>query len=185
MSFTSKLFTVVSWGISRLDLFAIGGDKILYHKAFDNSAWQPNWDVVNGGGWWTQTDSSRVDFPRVPAAVCRAPDRLDVFGVGTADNMYRKAWDGNNWMNEWERLGTGTFTSSPSVVAWDANRLDAVALGDDRAVYHYASNDGQAWVLDGLGGDFAHPPVVVSRGKDSLDVFVVGRNQYLYHLSYN
>jgi hypothetical protein len=35
-------------------------------------------------------------------------NRLDVFGLGTDDGMYHKAWNGSNWSPSWESLG-GTF----------------------------------------------------------------------------
>ena len=32
----------VSWGPNRLDIFVVGTDKALYHKAWDGSSWQPS-----------------------------------------------------------------------------------------------------------------------------------------------
>ena len=43
-----------------------------------------------------------------------APNRLDIFGLGTDNGMYHKAWDGSRWapsMTDWESLG-GTFNSA-------------------------------------------------------------------------
>ena len=37
-----------------------------------------------------------------------APDRLDIFGLGTDNQMFHKAWDGSNWRpspTDWEPLG--------------------------------------------------------------------------------
>ncbi len=58
-------------------------------------------------------------------------NRLDIFGLGTDDQMYHKAWDGSEWLPSvtgWEAVGGG-FNSPPAVVSWSANRLDIFGLG--------------------------------------------------------
>jgi len=32
----------VSWGPNRLDIFCVGADKALHHKAWDGSNWKPS-----------------------------------------------------------------------------------------------------------------------------------------------
>jgi Repeat of unknown function (DUF346) len=49
------------------------------------------------------------------------PDRLDVFGLGTDNAMYHKAWTAAGWQPDWEKLG-GTFNSAPAVAAWGPDR---------------------------------------------------------------
>ena len=46
------------------------------------------------------------------AAVAWGPNRLDLFGLGTDDAMYHKAWLGNSWQPQWEGLG-GKFNIPP------------------------------------------------------------------------
>ncbi len=44
-------FAAVAWGANRLDIFALGTDNSMYHKAWDGSAWQPsmtNWEALGG-----------------------------------------------------------------------------------------------------------------------------------------
>ena len=47
------------------------------------------------------------------AAVAWGANRLDIFGLGTDNSMYHKAWDGSHWrpsQTDWEGLG-GVFNS--------------------------------------------------------------------------
>ena len=89
-----------------------------------------------------------------------ASDRLDIFGLGTDNQMYHKAWDGNNWLpsvTDWEPLG-GVFNSPPAVISWANDRLDIFALGADNQMYHKAW-DGVNWLpsvtgWEPLGGVF-------------------------------
>jgi hypothetical protein len=118
---------VASWNPDRLDIFGIGIDRAMYHRAWDGSAWLPSpadWESLGGA------------FTSSPAVVSWNHDRLDIFGLGTDGAMYHKAWDGNAWLpspTEWEPLG-GAFTSPPAVVSWDHDRLDIFGLGTDGAI---------------------------------------------------
>jgi hypothetical protein len=50
-------------------------------------------------------------FKSAPAIVSWGRDRLDVFGLGTDDQMYHKFWNGRAWgpsQTDWESLG-GVF----------------------------------------------------------------------------
>jgi hypothetical protein len=50
---------VASWAANRLDIFVVGGDKALYHKSWNGTAWEPSetgWedlggDVINVTPW--------------------------------------------------------------------------------------------------------------------------------------
>ena len=73
----------------------------------------------------------------MPAAVSWAPGRLDIFGLGTNNEMFHKWWQGS-WgpsQTGWEPLG-GVFNSAPSVAAWAANRLDIFGLGTNNEMFH-------------------------------------------------
>jgi hypothetical protein len=93
---------VVSWGANRLDIFGLGTDNQMYHKAWDGSNWQPSvtgWEALGGV------------FNSPPSAVSWGANRLDIFGLGTDNQMFHKAWDGSNWQPSatgWEALG-GVF----------------------------------------------------------------------------
>ncbi|HEV7885174.1 MAG TPA: hypothetical protein VGO81_16495 [Solirubrobacteraceae bacterium] len=58
----------------------------------------PSWEGLGG------------TFHSSPVVESWGANRLDVFGLGTDDGMYHKAWNGSNWSPSWESLG-GTFLS--------------------------------------------------------------------------
>jgi hypothetical protein len=93
---------VASWGSNRLDIFGLGTDNQMFHKAWDGNAWRPSptgWEPLGG----------KFDSP--PAVASWGSNRLDIFGLGTDNQMFHKAWDGNAWRpspTDWEPLG-GVF----------------------------------------------------------------------------
>jgi hypothetical protein len=100
---------VTTWGPNRLDIFGVGDDRRMYHKAWDGNTWRPS-----PLGWDDLGRSRRGQFVGPPAVVARGPNRLDIFavnahGAARGDNaMYHKAWDGNTWQPsgwEWHNLG--------------------------------------------------------------------------------
>jgi hypothetical protein len=95
---------VTAWSQNRLDIFSLGTDGAMWHKAWDGSAWQPS-----GLGW----ERLGGVFTSPPAVTAWGPNRLDIFGLGTDHAMYHKAWNGSAWRPsglDWERLG-GVFTA--------------------------------------------------------------------------
>lgn len=127
---------VVAWGPNRLDAFALGTNRALYHKWGNGSAWGP---FVTGyehmGGVCTS----------VPQVVSWGANRPDVFVAGTDSALYHKWWNGSAWgpsITGYEKMG-GVCTSQPLVVAWGPNRPDVFVTGDS-AQYHKWWN-GSAW----------------------------------------
>ena len=90
---------VASWGTGRLDIFGLGTDGQMYHKAWNGTEWQPSpttWDALGG------------EFTSAPAVASWGTGRLDIFGLGTDSQMYHKAWNGTEWLpsaSAWEALG--------------------------------------------------------------------------------
>jgi hypothetical protein len=105
-----------------------------------------------------------------PAVCSRAPNRLDVFGVGLDRALWHKWWNGNRW-SEWENLG-GQLESTPAAVSWAPNRIDVFGRrATDNSLYHKWW-DGSRWhAWESLGGTLLSGPTVSSRGLDRLDVF--------------
>lgn len=93
---------VTTWSANRLDIFGVGTDNAMYHKAWTGSAWYPSvsgWENLGGV------------FNSPPRVVSWSPNRLDIFGLGTDNAMYHKAWSGSSWYpsaSGWENLG-GVF----------------------------------------------------------------------------
>jgi len=173
---------LVAWGPNRLDVFVLGTDRALYHKAWDGSAWRPSTSGYAGlGGICTS----------VPQALAWGPNRLDVFVTGTDRALYHKAWDGSAWrpsISGYANLG-GTVVGTPRAVSWGANRLDVFVLGTDNALYHKWW-DGSRWApsttgYEFMGGTIIGQPEVVSWGHGRLDIFVIGTDRALYHKWFN
>src|SRR6516162_7257001 len=88
-------------------------------------------------------------------------NRLDIFGLGTDNQMFHKYFNGA-WgpsPTGWEALG-GEFNSAPAAVAWGPNRLDIFGLGTDNQMFHKYFNG--AWGpsptgWEALGGRFNIP----------------------------
>jgi hypothetical protein len=123
--------------------------------------------------------------------VAWAPNRLDVFVIGTNSALYHKWWNGSAWgpsVTGYESLG-GVCMSPPKAVAWAPNRLDAFVLGTNSALYHKWWS-GTAWApsltgFESLGGVCSSPPEVVAWAPNRLDVFVRGTNLAMYHKWWN
>ena len=176
-----KAISIVQWGRNRLDIFALGTDNSMYHKAWDG-AWRPS-----------QTDWSSLGgkFVSPPAAVSWDTNRLSIFGLGTDNSMYHKAWDGAWWpsQTDWEPLG-GTFFSTPAPVSCDLGRVDIFGLGVNNSMYHKAWSyehwpPSEITVWEPLGGTFASPPAAVSWGLYRLDIFSLGVDNAMWHKAWD
>ncbi|KAH7122343.1 hypothetical protein B0J11DRAFT_463994 [Dendryphion nanum] len=172
---------VVSWGAGRIDIFGLGTNNQMLHKAWDGS-WHPSqtsWEALGG------------IFTSPPAVVSCGAGRIDIFALGTDNQMFHKAWDGSYWLpsqTEWEALG-GIFTSPPAVVSCGAGRIDIFALGTDNQMFHKAW-DGSSWLpsqagWEALGGIFTSPPAVVSCGAGRIDIFGLGTDNQMLHKTWD
>jgi hypothetical protein len=170
--------SAVSWAANRLDVFAIGSNGNLYHKAGDGSNWLPDPNLEDLGGG---------NLINSPSGVSWAANRLDIFAIGSDGNLYHKYWDGSNWGpgGGLENLGGGNLINSPSVVSWAANRLDIFAIGSDGNLYHKywdGSNWGPGGGLEALGGgNLVSSPSADSWAPGRLDIFAFGSDGLLYH----
>jgi hypothetical protein len=126
----------------------------MYHRGWENGGWVEDWEPLGG------------KFDSEPAIVAWGENRLDIFGLGTDDQMYHKWWNGSEWgpsQADWQPLG-GQFISAPAVTSGGANHLHVFGIQADRQVYHKEWNGGPDWVpsaLDwqALGGEFkTFPP---------------------------
>jgi hypothetical protein len=169
---------VVAWGANRLDVFAIGTDRALYHKYWTGAAWGPS---LTG---YEKMGGVIVSRPEV---VAWGANRLDVFVVGTDSALYHKYWTGAAWgpsLTGYEYMG-GIIQGQPKVVSWGANRLDVFVIGTDRALYHKYWT-GATWGpsvtgYEKMGGIIVSDLEAVCWGPNRIDVFVIGTDRALYH----
>jgi Repeat of unknown function (DUF346) len=69
--------SAAAWGPNRLDVFGVGGDGALYHKAWTGAEWTPGWDDLGGqftsapavAAWGPNPRTSTRDACRVYLAV--------------------------------------------------------------------------------------------------------------------
>jgi len=102
---------VASWADNRLDVFARGQNRALWHKWWDGSRWS-DWEDLGGV------------LTSAPAAVSWGPNRIDVFAVGTNQSLWHLWWDGRRW-SQWEDLGPsgtngGTAHAGAGGKTWEA-----------------------------------------------------------------
>ncbi|CAI9629545.1 unnamed protein product [Alternaria burnsii] len=113
------------------------------------------------------------------------PDRIDVIGIGTDNQMYRKSFDRSDrgWkpaVTSWEPLG-GKFKQVPAAISWGFGRLDIFGIGLDNQPYHKAwgknRKAGDFWIISdwqGITGGLVSAPVPVSWGNGRIDIFGIG-----------
>jgi hypothetical protein len=151
---------VASWGSRRLDVFATGSDRALWHKSYD-ATWH-DWESLGG------------HLASGPAAVSRGPQRIDVVAVDSESRMIvARTYDGG-W-DSWQVRGTNAVeTVTPGLSSSGPGRLDVFARnGDGRVVWMYfdASNGGWHEEWRPLGGRAGSSDLsAVSWGAGRIDV---------------
>lgn len=127
------------------------------------------------------------------ATASPAPDRFDVFVIGTDLALYQKAMHGGAWhpsqTGGWTRLG-GIVPEGPAAVASPSpGRLEVFTVGTTQAIYHKAW-DGSGWKPSQagwvrLGDPVESAPVAVSRDTGLVDLFAVGSDRAVYHKAWD
>jgi hypothetical protein len=120
----------VSWGPGRIDLFTVGPERDLTHRAFR-------------GGSWSEPISLGGRLASAPAATAWAVDQLEVFAIHDDGQLWNRFWDGESW-HPWEPMG-GELIGDPAAASWSADRIDVFAPGRDGKVWHRWW-DGSRWV---------------------------------------
>jgi hypothetical protein len=193
--------TAVSWGRQRADIFVVGIEGDIYHKAMEMKKrsspghgpgdldyyymdWYPSkngWESLAGKIYEEELESSAARLAVTsPAAVSWGPNKIDVFVVGTDKGVYHKAWDGHDWWpsrtGNWHPLG-GKCRSTPAAVSWGPNRIDLFAVGSDRSAYHKYWN-GRDWQpssdWEPYFGKFSGSLISVSPEAEVLYTFGIG-----------
>ncbi|WP_061249869.1 hypothetical protein [Leptospira alstonii] len=85
---------MVSWGIGRLDIMALGTDKQMYYRYYERGDWKP-YPPLGPDAW----DPRGGKFSSPPAIVSWGLNRLDVFALDEeTGQMLHQAWDGTTWL---------------------------------------------------------------------------------------
>jgi len=152
---------------SRMDVFALGTDKAMWHKTWDGTKWKD----------WKTKDSptgAAGGLKFSPSCVSWGPKRIDCFAVGNNDGvLYQKTYD-NAW-KDWASQG-GNLADTPSCVSQAVNMLDCFARGIDNKLYQKSWNNG-VMVFDwkGLGDNvIASAASCASMAQGKIDCFALG-----------
>ena len=114
--------SAVSWGGSRLDVFAIGTNGALYHR----SAARP--------GAWTSWESLGGTLTSSPSAVSFSAGTLSVYARGADNALWIKRWTGAAW-TPWASLG-GALSSAPgAAVDPDSGAGQVGVRGSDGKIF--------------------------------------------------
>ena len=102
------------------------------------------------------------------AAVSWGVNRLDIFGLGTNNEMFHKAWDGREWLpspTEWEALG-GVFSTRFGLTAPQlatSRTINSGALTSDLPL------GGSVGIVMNENGDFDFTSHAHDSGFDNID----------------
>lgn len=127
-----------------------------------------------------------------PVAASNADGRLEVFGRGTDNRIWRQAQKDLARPQEfsgWELLGGDmTFNGTPTVVRNHFKKLELFARGRDGALWHRWQNDpnvgsAQQWSpWSSLGGVIINDPTLALNHDERIEVFAVGSDNRVYHI---
>ena len=173
----------VSRDPNKLDVFVAADDGTVWTAAWDqnvaNAAWR---------GWWPIPGLRTAPGGNV-TAVSRAPDKLDVFAVGTDGGIYTAAWDQNvaagAWRGWWPVAGGQAPSGAPvGGVSRDPNKLDVFVIGNDGGIWTAAWDQNVAagvwrgwWRIGGLASVPGGHVIAVARDPNKLDVFAVDNDR--------
>jgi hypothetical protein len=179
----------------------------LFVSGFDGGVYSTFWDASSGwfNHWFRLADTNFGDGFTIPpgapvSSLTRFRDHIDLFVSGRDGGVYSTFWDANSgWFNHWFRLadtnfGDG-FTIPPGAPVSSLTRfrdhIDLFVSGRDGGVYSTFWDASSGWfnhwfrLTDTNFGDgFTIPPGApvssLTRFRDHIDLFVVGRDGGIY-----
>ena len=168
----------------RLQVFVVGTNNQLYYKTQSSpniNTWSPAWTSLGGG---IKADTS-------PAVARNSDGRLQVFVVGTNNQLYYKTQSSPNsasWSSSWTSLnGVMRANTDPIGIANDDGRLQVFVVGTNNQLYYKTQSSpnintwSPAWTSLGGGIKADTSPAVARNSDGRLQVFVVGTNNQLQY----
>ncbi len=161
----------------RIDVIALG---------IDNRLKRLTWTTANEG-WYQWTDMGADTFTSSPAVTSRWDGGIDVFVKNNANKIVYRHFDmAKGWTTSWSPIGdnaaTTTVSSAPAAVASpDGSRMNIFARATDGSLLSlmWTSAGWYSWV--DRGGSFTGRPAASTRGGNTVDVFLRGNNDALFH----
>lgn len=166
---TSPPRAVVS-GSGRIDVFALGLDKAVWHLRYNSGTWG-DWERLGGS------------FAAGPAAVSWGNGRIDVFGVNSSGRLVHKWSDDHGASYEpsdsWHQPDGPVLDSGLSAVSTRADTLDVFGTATDGTMRRLTWN-GSTWAWSNLSGGLVGTPSAVATSKDRIELFAVGTDSAVY-----
>jgi hypothetical protein len=161
----------VSWGGTRVDVFARAANGHLLH------AWSSGGSAYSG---WQDLGGS---ITTAPAVTSLASGTLDVVARGSGDSLVRRRWDGQAW-SPFLSVG-GIISAAPAATADPtAGRVTVFARGRDGTLWNIVlapSGTARGWAAVASRETWAAPavssagsPVLVTRNADLTPVVSIG-----------
>jgi hypothetical protein len=172
----------VSWGVDRIDCFALGSDNLMWHR------W---WRAGPSWGEWERPGTGQTPLEgNISCTTWSAGgNRIDCFALsrGRTRNLMHVAWDGRAW-RAWESLGSvppngiGTW---PNCISRMVNRIDCFVTATNLVAWRRQWN-GSRWLnWENLGGRILGSPKCVAYSEIRIDCFAVGGDRTLQHRWWN
>lgn len=144
---------VTSWGGNRLDVFAVGTDRHLYH---------------NGGsfyGPWNGWEDLGGRLTASPAVVSFSPGTLDIYGRGDDGQLWSMAWTGSGW-SSWTPRGGGLTSAPGATVDPDSGQATVGVRGSDGALWELRFGSEGPGGYSAAGFFVASAPAYAARARD-------------------
>jgi hypothetical protein len=156
----------VSWAADRLDLFAVGSDGALYHRAGSASGQWNGWESL--GGLLTSS----------PAALSFSPGTLNVYGRGGDGQLWTIAWTGSAW-TPWSPLGGGLSSAPGGSVDRDSGQATVGVRGLDGKLYELRFGASGPGAYTAVGTSLNSAPAYASRLGDGNSTVLAYLNKNL------
>jgi len=170
--------TAVSWGYPHLEVFALNSNVYPEWKYRNSTVRSEDWQPTSQS--FTSLGGQTAPYQLGMAAVARGNTNVDIFVVGTDQELYTKyhgtdmVWGPSavDWMSLF-----GILLSPPTSASWAADRLDIFVIN---TAYGLSQTwwDEQGWHdWYGFNSQFTwktYAPTVISWAGNRYDVFLVG-----------
>ena len=175
----------LAYADGRLELLVRGYDHALWRLPYDGDS----------DSWGTWSNAAGGILLSGPAVASRATNELDVFAIGTDNQVYHQhkaaSWegwtlvDGGGIFPVFARQANLPPVPAPAVVARGGSQLDLFRLGPDQTLWWCHSDDGQTWdAWQNLGGMLASAPAAVLVKDGPMQVYALGLDGAVWYRTY-
>jgi hypothetical protein len=172
--------SAVSRSPDTIDLFATGSS--------DGAVWTTFWGEAKGwnpSGWFKVADLKAFDpASQGVTAISRAPDKLDLFVIGSDNIIYSTTWsEAEGWAPEWFSISAQNIfdhtTQKVTAISLREDDIEVFVVGTDNRVYVAAWSSLSGWQgFRPIPGAFffdhtKHLVSAINRTTSNIDLFMV------------